>query len=462
MTKLDEVEAWVRDRLPALIAEHEVPAAAVAVLHDGVVVDAAAGLLSTATGVSATPDSLFQIGSITKVWTATLVMQLVDEQLLDLDDPVSEHLPDLRLADPSAAATLTVRQLLSHSAGFEGDVFTDTGTGDDCLERYVAELADVPQLFAPGERFSYSNAGYCLLGRLVEVLRGRSYDDCLRERLFAPLGLTHAAAGPAEAILFRTAVGHVRPTADAEQVPAPVWALARSNAPAGSLLSTRARDLLAFARMHLEDGRAADGTAVLSPGSVAAMQRREVELPDLRVMGDAWGLGWELFDDLGTPVVGHDGNTIGQASFLRVLPERGVAVVLLTNGGDPYGLCRDVVGHVLAELAGLELPPLPVPPADPPRVDATRYAGTYTSRMADFVVSQDDDGRIWAEVRPKDTVPGLGDRTERSELVAFGPDTLIPVEGQSGLHVPHVFLGEDGDGRARFLHVGRALPRAVG
>jgi len=460
MTKLDEVGAWIRDRLPELLAEHEVPAAGVAVLADDAVVDAAAGLLSTATGVTATPDALFQIGSITKVWTATLVMQLVDEGLVALTDPVSMHLPGFTLADEDAARTLTVGQLLSHTAGFEGDVFTDTGRGDDALERYVAGLGDLAQLFPPGEQFSYNNAGYCVLGRLVEVLRGRPFDECLAEQLFTPLGLTHAAASPYEAIVHRVAVGHVRPEPDAPEVPAPVWALARSNAPAGSTLAMRPRDLLAFARMHLEAGKAPDGSSVLDAGTVAAMQQPRVQLPDIRVMGDAWGLGWELFDGHGTPVVGHDGNTIGQASFLRVLPERGIAVVLLTNGGNPYGLYRDVVGHVLRELAGVQLRELPEPPADPPPVDATRYAGTYSSRVADLVVSQSDDGRIWLEMRPKDEALELGEKPERSELVGFAPDTLIQVQAQSGLHMPLAFLGDDGAGHARFLHIGRAVPRA--
>ncbi|MCZ2826781.1 MULTISPECIES: serine hydrolase domain-containing protein [unclassified Modestobacter] len=462
MTKLDEVGAWIREHLPALLAAHEVPAAGVAVLADGEVVDAAAGSLSTATGVAATPDALFQIGSITKVWTATLVMQLVDEGLVSLTDPVSAHLPGFTLADEDAARTLTVEQLLSHTAGFEGDVFTDTGRGDDALERYVAGLGDLAQLFPPGEQFSYNNAGYCVLGRLVEVLRGKPYDECLAERLFTPLGLTHAAASPYEAIVHRVAVGHVRPEPDAPEVPAPMWAMARSNAPAGSTLAMRPRDLLAFARMHLEAGKAPDGSTVLDAGTVAAMQERRVRLPDIRVMGDAWGLGWELFDGHGTPVVGHDGNTIGQASFLRVLPERGIAVVLLTNGGDPYGLYRDVVGHVLRELADVQLRELPVPPADPPRVDATRYVGTYSSRVADLVVSQDDDGRIWLEMLPKDEALDLGEQPERSELVSFAPDTLIPVQAQSGLHVPFAFLGDDGAGRARFMHIGRAVPRVAG
>src|SRR5215467_638170 len=209
MPNLGEIKGWLEDRLPAFLGEHQVPGAAVAVSVGDGVINHAAGVLSKSTKVDATPDTVFQVGSITKVWTTTLVMQLADEGKLDVDAPVRRYLPDFRIADDLAAATITVRQLLCHTAGFEGDIFTDTGTGDDCLEKYVATLGDTPQVFPPGERFSYNNAGYCVLGRLVEVLRGKPFDDCIRERLFVPLGLTHAANGPYEAILFRAAVGHL-------------------------------------------------------------------------------------------------------------------------------------------------------------------------------------------------------------------------------------------------------------
>ena len=327
---LRTLEAWLADRFPALAEAYGVPGAAVAILADGEMIDAATGVLNLATGVEATPDSVFQIGSITKLWTAALVMQLVDEGRLDLDQPVRTYLPEFRVADEAAAATITTRQLLSHTAGFEGDIFTDTGKGDDCLEKFVLTLGDTAQLFPPGERFSYNNAGYCVLGRLVEVLREKTYDDCLREHLFGPLGLTHAATGPYEAIMFRAAMGHVRPAPGAELQVAPVWALARSNAPAGSMLAMRPRDLLAFAQMHINAGQAADGTVVLQPETVRLMHEPCVELPRLGLMGDAWGLGSELFLTPEGVVTGHDGNTIGQAAFLRFLPGQG------GRGGPPH------------------------------------------------------------------------------------------------------------------------------
>jgi CubicO group peptidase (beta-lactamase class C family) len=460
MSDLHQVEAWISEALPDLARRHGVPGAAVGVLAHGEVVDAAAGLLSLATGVEATTDSVFQIGSTTKLWTATLVMQLVDDGLVGLDDPVRRHLPGFRIADESAAASITVRQLLSHTAGFEGDIFTDTGKGDDCLEKYVDTLGETPQVFPPGERFSYNNAGYCVLGRLVEVLRGKPYDDCLRERLFTPLGLSHSANGPYEAILFRAAVGHIRPGPDADQIPAPVWALARSNAPAGSMLAMRPRDLLAFARMHMEGGRAVDGTVVLSSEAIARMYAPAVELPRLGLLGDTWGLGPELYHTPDGLLAGHDGNTIGQACFLRFAPDKGVAVAIMANGGDTFTLFREISGHVFQELAGVDLAPLPAPPASPQRIDASRYVGTYSMQVADMIVSQDDDGRIWLDQIPKGIFVELGEQPERTELVQYEADSLIPIKADRGMYIPHAFVGDDGAGHALYLHVGRAIRRA--
>ncbi|MEO3927762.1 serine hydrolase domain-containing protein [Micromonosporaceae bacterium B7E4] len=460
MSSLNEVASWLRDRLPALLVEHRVPGAAVAVSAGGQVVEVAAGVLSKATGVAATTDSVFQIGSITKVWTATLIMQLVDEGRLDIDAPVRDVLSGFRVADEAASAAITVRQLMAHTAGFEGDIFTDTGRGDDCVERYVGTLDGVAQLFPPGEMFSYNNAGFCVLGRVIEVLRGKSYDVCLREQLFAPLGLTHAATGADEAILFRAAVGHIQPEPDADPEPAPVWSLARSSAPAGSMLAMRPRDLLAFAQMHIDGGRAPDGTAVLAPDSAHAMRQPQVTLPPLGLMGDAWGLGWEIYDWPGGTVLGHDGGTVGQAAFLRVVPDRNVALVLLTNGGNPIALYTEVYGHALRELAGIDMPTLPTPPSTPQRVAVDRYLGTYTSDVGELTVSQDGAGRLWLDQVPKGVLAEIGGRPERTELVHLDAETFLPVRPRLGIHLPQVFVGDDGTGRALYIHSGRATRRA--
>ena len=120
MSTLDEVKSWLAEQLPALIEKYDVPGAAVAVLAGGEVVDGAAGVLNKATGVEATADSLFQIGSITKLWTSTLVMQLVDEGKVDLDVPVRTYLPEFKIGDEAAAAQITTRQLLNHTVRLRG------------------------------------------------------------------------------------------------------------------------------------------------------------------------------------------------------------------------------------------------------------------------------------------------------------------------------------------------------
>ncbi|HEY3528848.1 MAG TPA: serine hydrolase domain-containing protein [Nocardioides sp.] len=461
MTTLTEVSDWIAEHLPTLLEQYDVPAAAVAVLADGEVVDHAAGVLSTATGVEATTDSVFQIGSITKLWTSSLVMQLVDEGKVDLDDVVQKYLPEFRIADEEAASRITIRQLLTHTSGFEGDIFTDTGVGDDAVERYLGVIHDVPQLFPPGAMWSYNNAGFCVLGRLVEVLRGTTYDAALREHLIKPLGITHAATSPYEAILFRAAVGHYEDAPGSGYHPTPIWALVRSNVPAGSMFAMSARSLLAFARMHLEDGKAADGTQVLASGTPTLMRAKQADLPYLGHLGTSWGLGFERFDLPTGDLVGHDGTTIGQSAFLRIVPDAGVAVVLLTNGGSAGLLFRDVAGHALRELTGRSLPDEPLPPPDPPRVDASRYVGTYASSSVTLEVSQVDDGAVWLDVIPTDELSEeLGEQPQRWELVQYAGDTLITRERDTGLHRLMAFLDVDAGGHTTYLHTGRAHARA--
>src|SRR6185312_13045214 len=144
---------WQR-RLTALAERHHVPGATLGILRLGEEpVTVAHGVLNVDTGVTTTPDSVFQIGSISKVWTTTLVMQLVDEGRLDLDAPLTDVLPDLKLN----ADGVTMRHLLTHTSGIDGDVFTDTGRGDDCLAKYVDLLADVAQNHPLGATWSYCN-----------------------------------------------------------------------------------------------------------------------------------------------------------------------------------------------------------------------------------------------------------------------------------------------------------------
>jgi CubicO group peptidase (beta-lactamase class C family) len=397
---LPEVSDWIAERLPRVLEEHDVPAAVVAVLADGQVVEHAAGILGKRTRVAATTDSLFQIGSITKLWTATLTLQLVDEGLVELDGPVCDYLPEFRVADAEATRVITVRQLLTHTSGFEGDRVIDTGPGDDCLERFVALLRDARQIVPPATMASYNSAGFIVLGRLVEVLRGQPYDACLRDRLIDPLGITQAATDAYRAILFRTAVGHVRPAKGAPCEPVAQWCLPRSNAPTGAMLAMSARGLLAFARMQLDDGRAPDGTALLRPGTAAVMQMDQDELPHLNHLGTSWGYGFERWETDDGLVIGHDGKASGQSAYLRMSPETGVAVAVLTNSARARPVFSGIGGHVIHELVGHPMPRRPHEPVT--TTDSARPYRTRTPRDEDLT----DSGATAARERDSSDRPG--------------------------------------------------------
>ena len=229
MTTADVGERWAT-RLHDLAAEEGVQGAALGVWADGQEIAAAHGVLNAETGVRATADSLFQIGSITKVWTTTMIMQLIEEGRLSLDTTVAEVLPGVRLGREDASAEIAIRHLLTHTSGIDGDIFTDTGRGDDCVALYAGELGSAARIFPPGAAYSYCNSGFVLLGRIIEVLDGRIWDASLRERLIGPLGLTRTVTLPEEAIRYRAATGHgERPHQDQ---PVSVWGLPRSVGPA--------------------------------------------------------------------------------------------------------------------------------------------------------------------------------------------------------------------------------------
>ena len=242
-------------RLAELIAAYEVPGSALAYLHRGELTELAAGTLNAATGVEATPDSLFQIGSITKVWTATLLMLQAERGRLTLDTPVREVLPDFRVADEEVSRAVTVRHLLTHTSGIDGDLFLDTGRGDDCVAKYVEACAGLAQNHPLGVTQSYCNSGFVIAGRMLERLTGKLWDDLVREELAGPLGLTHTWTLPEDVLRFRAATGHLDGGA-----PAPRWGLMRAMGPAG-LICARPADVVAFARAHLEGGLLADPAA---------------------------------------------------------------------------------------------------------------------------------------------------------------------------------------------------------
>jgi CubicO group peptidase (beta-lactamase class C family) len=458
MADLQSYQERFQSRLEELIAEHDVPGASFGIVLGDESLELAAGVVNVETGVATTPDTLFQIGSITKVYTATMVMQLVDEGKISLDQPVATYVPELTLADAEAARTITVRQLLTHTSGIDGDLFEDYGRGDDCVERYVASFGALAQMARPGSFFSYCNSGFVLAGRMTEKIDGVGFDQALKDRVLQPIGATKSTMLPEEAILHRVSVGHMKlPDAKAPVV-IPQWILPRALGPAG-LIAAPVGELLAFARMHLEGGVAADGSRVLSTNSVQAMQQEQVVLPDPYTLGRAWGLGWILYDWGAEPVIGHDGNTLGQSGYLRLVPERKMAVGLLANGPGSSAVYERIYDEVFRELAGISVPKKPVPAADQSAVDLTRYAGVFErlgSRLTFAVVG----GRLQLQSENTGPLSSLRPQAEPIALDAVDDTTFVGFVPEAGVRMPVVFFDFDGSNRPRWVHMGgRATKR---
>jgi CubicO group peptidase (beta-lactamase class C family) len=458
MTTADVGERWAT-RLHDLAAEEGVPGAALGVWADGQEVAAAAhGVLNAETGVRATAGSLFQIGSITKVWTTTMIMQLIEEGRLSLDTTVAEVLPGVRLGCEDASAEIAIRHLLTHTSGIDGDIFTDTGRGDDCVALYVGELGSAARIFPPGAAYSYCNSGFVLLGRIIEVLDGRIWDASLRERLIGPLGLTRTVTLPEEAIRYRVATGHrERPRQDE---PVSIWGLPRSAGPAG-LITASVEGVLAFARLHLDGGVTRDGTRLLGRASAEAMQRQRAEIPGPGDSADAIGLGWQLHRWGGRRIFGHDGSTIGQTAYLRVDPEARVIACLLTNSPQSQSLFQQLFSEVFGAYAGVTVPPSPGPVPGQANPNPERHAGRYQRASWRYEVSVRD-GRLHV-------LSGASD--DRGAIFEEGPYEfdLHPADATGDNFVcrsddrqpwsPAVF-GRFGDGAPYLFLGGRITPRA--
>ncbi|WP_406050653.1 serine hydrolase domain-containing protein [Kribbella sp. NBC_00889] len=448
------MQSWLDNNLGRLIEKHEVPAASVAVWADGELSTAAAGILSLNTGVEATTDSVFQVGSITKLWTTTLIAQLVAEGKVDLDRPVRDYLPEFKLGDEAAAASITPRHLLTHTAGFSGDAFTPTSRGDDGVELFIRDvLPGLAQEVPPGAGFSYNNSGFVVLGRIAEVLRGKPYHELIREHIGVPLELKHLATIPDEALLYRAAVGHISPKPDQPLQAARVWSLVHAMAPAGSLLAMSASDLITFGRAYLD-------ASLLDRATIDRLWEPQVAVPPTGGFPAHWGLGWMIFTLDGGTVYGHDGGTVGQSAFFRLVPDKGVAVALLTNGGNTSSLYDELVGHVLRETAGIELPARPVPPAEPVEISADLVTGRYEGVLTTSTVSVED-GEFWVlEEAVGEEAKVILPEPRRTRLVPLDDSRLIGAEPEHGDHTVLAFR-DPVDGRASYLFQGgRLTPRS--
>lgn len=323
-----------------------VPGVAVGVQHEGQEHTAGFGVTNVDHPLQVDADTLFQIGSTTKTVTGTVAMQLVERGMLDLDAPVRTYLPDLRLSSEAVAGAVTMRHLFTHTAGWVGDYFEDTGSGHDALALAVERMVALQQLTPLGTIWSYNNSAFYVAGRVIETITGKAYEAAVKEMVLDPLGMDRSFFFASDAITHRVAAGHF--LVDERPVVSREWALPRAAHPAGGITST-VKDQLRYARFQLEDGRGPNGAPLLSPVSLAFMRTSTVEASG----GNEWGLTWGLRRVGSTQLVFHGGATSGQLSAFMMVPERRFAITVLTNADRGSLLHAEIVKWALEHYLGL-------------------------------------------------------------------------------------------------------------
>jgi CubicO group peptidase (beta-lactamase class C family) len=176
----------------ALMGKARTPGAALGIYHNGREHYAGLGVTSMDNPLPVTPDTLFQIGSISKTFLVTIVLMLAEKGKLNINLPVRRYLPKLKLNDNSVARRVTLRDLFTHSGGWDGDFFKDFGRGEDAVRRITEDLSGLRQVAPLGKFWSYNNSGFYIAGRVVEVVTGKPYEKVVQEMLFDPLGMKNS------------------------------------------------------------------------------------------------------------------------------------------------------------------------------------------------------------------------------------------------------------------------------
>jgi CubicO group peptidase (beta-lactamase class C family) len=333
--------------LDQAIKDYEIPGFVMTVLADGKnVYTVTRGVRSLAGREPLTERSLFHMASVTKPFVGTAVLQLVEAGKVNLDQPVQRYLPYFRLKDPRGAS-ITVRQMLGHTSGMPDvtDYEWEKAVADDgALERYVRSLADRELIAGPGERFQYSNMAYEVLGDLTAKVSGETFEGYVKAHILAPLGMKDSTALRAEADPKLTTSPHVmgdrlRP------VVSPVYPYNRMHAPSSTLHSNLV-DMSRWALANLRRGEL-DGKRILQASTYEVMWKPTGD-PKRPV-----AISWFQGESGGRRTISHGGGDTGYRSNLLLLPDDGIAVVIMINcDAVPGGELRDAATNVV-----LGLPP---------------------------------------------------------------------------------------------------------
>ncbi len=420
--RFEEIAALVT----AKMAEYAVPGVALGVFYEGQVRTRGFGVTSVDDPRELTPETILTIASISKTFTTTAIMKLVEESRVDLRAPVRTYLPDFRVRDEATSREVSLWHLVTHTPGWEGQLST-RDLGAEALADFATNtMATLPQLAPAGAVWSYNNAAFTLAGRIIEVVTGASIHDALRTLVFAPLGLARTFTRLTDAMTHRVSLGH-RERGGRTEVVRPYQTT--SSATAGGVM-TSIDDLMRYARFHLGDGAGADGQPYLSRASLSAMQTPQAPKNST---GDHIGLAWHLRPVGGVLTAAHGGTLNSHCLLLELVPAGNLAFAILTNHVNGWRLVQDVEQAILSRFANVSLAPNQAighrgvneamtfhstPLDTQPPLD--EYVGTYSrSPLGSSQVSRDG-GHL---------VVSSGNGRTGTSLVFYGPDVAYATAG---------------------------------
>lgn len=353
-----DLDAWVARAMK----QFEVPGIAVAVVKDGRTVLAKGyGVRKLGEPAPVDEHTLFGIASNSKAFTAAALAMLVDEGKLSWDDPVQKHLPSFQLYDPFVTRELTVRDLLCHRSGLglgAGDLLFWPDT-DVTRDQVIAAARWIRPASSLRSRYAYNNLMFVVAGQVVAAVSGKSWDDFVRERIFAPLGMTETRiAVNGNGVADNFAAPHSRGWR-LEGTLAPIPPTQDRTWAAAAGIRSNVTDLSKWVTAHLNGGKV-NGKALWSETAAREMwsaqtvirisEPQEEALKAAKPNFSAYGLGWSLRDYHGRKIVSHTGGLTGMVSTVVMVPSEKLGVIVLTNqeeGGAFSGIVNHILDHYL-------------------------------------------------------------------------------------------------------------------
>ncbi len=422
----------VREQIERLVEEGTDPSLAVAVARDGKVIwEEGFGLADRAQNIAATENTVYNLGSVSKPLTATGLMVLVEQGLIDLDRPVNDYLGDSAIhACVGDASEATVRKLSDHTAGLPGhfQIFYE----DQLLRPLPLEatILRYGNLVSPsGEKWQFSNLGYGVLGAVISEVSGKSYVDFMEEEVFVPLGMANTSLG------FDATLGEqqaIQYTPNGRTLPR--WTY---DTPAALAISSSAHDLLRFAMFHLKNDLP-DQEAILSDAAIDEMHR-----PTAALSTGGYGIGWSVTEKNGLTQLSHGSVTAGASAQLVLVPAENLAVAVLSNtsSNSPELIAQEILAALLPDEFVEETPGEgedEMQPSSPDPALAGVWQGLVFTYMGDVPIALE----IAQEGEPILVSLGLpGDQSVLLEDVSYGDDSTLFQSSGGGPYLRGCFPG---------------------